>query len=124
MKHILRKIILSAAIVVMAFASATAGINDLPVKTINGKKYHYYEVQPQETVYSLCHRFGVTREQIQQAVRKVFDLRPAAIIDELDLKRPIYEKTAAYGHFGRIDVEFPWERLNKVDALKAAIEEA
>ena len=43
---------------------------------------------------------GVTREQIQQAVRKVFDLRPAAIIDELDLKRPIYAKTAAYGHFG------------------------
>lgn len=64
MKHILRKIILSAAIVVMAFVSATAGINDLPVKTINGKKYYYYEVQPQETVYSLCHRFGVTREQI------------------------------------------------------------
>ena len=57
-------------------------------------------------------------------MRKVFNLRPAAIIDELDLKRPIYEKTAAYGHFGRIDVEFPWERLNKVDALKAAIEEA
>ena len=67
---------------------------------------------------------GVTRDQIAAAVRKVFDLRPAAIIDELDLKRPIYEKTAAYGHFGRIDVEFPWERLNKVDALKAAIEEA
>ena len=43
MKHILRKIILSAAIVVMAFVSATAGINDLPVKTINGKKYYYYE---------------------------------------------------------------------------------
>ena len=64
---------------------------------------------------------GVTREQIQQAVRKVFDLRPAAIIDELDLKRPIYAKTAAYGHFGRVDVEFPWERTDKVDELKAAI---
>ena len=64
---------------------------------------------------------GVTREQIQQAVRKVFDLRPAAIIDELDLKRPIYAKTAAYGHFGRVDVEFPWERADKVEELKAAI---
>ncbi|KAB7791392.1 methionine adenosyltransferase [Bifidobacterium leontopitheci] len=64
---------------------------------------------------------GVTREQIQQAVRKVFDLRPAAIIDELDLKRPIYAKTAAYGHFGRVDVEFPWERTDKVDELKAAV---
>ncbi|PLS30044.1 S-adenosylmethionine synthetase [Bifidobacterium margollesii] len=64
---------------------------------------------------------GVTRDQIVAAVRKVFDLRPAAIIDELDLLRPIYEKTAAYGHFGRKDVEFPWEKTNKVEELKAAI---
>ncbi|WP_432623210.1 methionine adenosyltransferase [Bifidobacterium sp.] len=64
---------------------------------------------------------GVTRERIQQAVRKVFDLRPAAIIDELDLLRPIYSKTAAYGHFGRNDADFTWERTDKVDELKAAI---
>ena len=64
---------------------------------------------------------GVTRGQITAAVRKVFDLRPAAIIDELDLKRPIYLKTAAYGHFGRTDVEFPWEKTDKVEELKAAI---
>ena len=64
---------------------------------------------------------GVTRERIQQAVRKVFDLRPAAIIDELDLLRPIYSKTAAYGHFGRDDADFTWERTDKVDELKAAI---
>ena len=64
---------------------------------------------------------GVTREQIQQAVRKVFDLRPAAIIDELDLKRPIYSKTAAYGHFGRKDADFTWEATNMVDELKEAI---
>lgn len=64
---------------------------------------------------------GVTRDQIAAAVRQVFDLRPAAIIDELDLKRPIYEETAAYGHFGRDDAEFPWERTDKVDELKAAI---
>ena len=55
-------------------------------------------------------------------MRKVFDLRPAAIIDELDLKRPIYSKTAAYGHFGRNDADFTWETTNKVDELKAAIE--
>ena len=60
-------------------------------------------------------------EGLSAAVRKVFDLRPAAIIDELDLKRPIYLKTAAYGHFGRTDVEFPWEKTNKVEELKAAI---
>ena len=64
---------------------------------------------------------GVTREQIQQAVRTVFDLRPAAIIDELDLLRPIYLKTAAYGHFGREDPDFTWEHTDKVDALLAAI---
>ncbi|MCP1387135.1 methionine adenosyltransferase [Corynebacterium sp. TA-R-1] len=63
---------------------------------------------------------GQTNESIQQAVEKVFDLRPDAIIRELDLRRPIYAKTAAYGHFGRTDVEFPWEQLNKVDDLKAA----
>ncbi|MFT9232736.1 MAG: methionine adenosyltransferase domain-containing protein, partial [Bifidobacterium sp.] len=64
---------------------------------------------------------GVTRDQIQDAVRKVFDLRPAAIIDELDLLRPIYAKTAAYGHFGREDPDFTWEATDKVDELKAAI---
>ena len=64
---------------------------------------------------------GVSREQIQHAVREVFDLRPAAIIDELDLLRPIYAKTAAYGHFGREDADFTWERVNRVEALRAAI---
>ena len=63
---------------------------------------------------------GQTSESIQQAVEKVFDLRPAAIIRELDLLRPIYAPTAAYGHFGRTDVDFPWEALDKVDDLKAA----
>ncbi len=64
---------------------------------------------------------GVSREQIQEAVRVVFDLRPAAIIDELDLLRPIYAKTAAYGHFGREDPDFTWEQVDKVGELKAAI---
>lgn len=61
---------------------------------------------------------GITRSDISKIVRKVFDLRPAAIIDELDLLRPIYSKTSAYGHFGRTDVDFPWERLNRVDQIK------
>ena len=63
---------------------------------------------------------GQTDASIQQAVDKVFDLRPSAIIRDLDLLRPIYGQTAAYGHFGRTDVELPWEQLNKVDELKAA----
>lgn len=55
------------------------------------------------------------------AVRKTFDLRPAGIIKMLDLKRPIYKKTAAYGHFGRTDIDLPWEHLDKVDELKAIL---
>lgn len=60
----------------------------------------------------------VDDEAIIAAVRKVFDLRPAGIIKMLDLKRPIYKQTAAYGHFGRTDIDLPWEHLDKVDELK------
>lgn len=63
---------------------------------------------------------GQTNESIQQAVEKVFDLRPDAIIRDLDLKRPIYSQTAAYGHFGRTDIDVPWEHTDKVDDLRAA----
>ena len=59
-----------------------------------------------------------SEEELIAAVRKVFDLRPAGIIKRLDLKRPIYKQTAAYGHFGRTDVDLPWEHLDKVDELK------
>ena len=63
----------------------------------------------------------VDDEKIAQAVQKVFDFRPAAIIETLGLRRPIYRQTAAYGHFGRHDLDLPWERLDRVDALKAMI---
>lgn len=63
---------------------------------------------------------GHTNESIQQAVEKVFDLRPDAIIGDLDLKRPIYSQTATYGHFGRTDIDVPWEHTDKVDDLRAA----
>jgi S-adenosylmethionine synthetase len=58
--------------------------------------------------------------RISAAINEVFDLRPAAIIRDLDLLRPIYAQTAAYGHFGRVDVELPWESTDRADALKAA----
>ena len=57
-------------------------------------------------------------EEIAQAVKKVFDLRPAAIIDKLKLRRPIYRQTAAYGHFGRDDIELSWEKTDKAEELK------
>jgi S-adenosylmethionine synthetase len=73
-------------------------------------------------VYVEC--FGtetVDVEKIRDAILEVFDLRPAAIIRDLDLLRPIYAKTAAYGHFGRELPEFTWERTDRVDALKTAV---
>ena len=53
-----------------------------------------------------------------QLIKKHFDLRPAGIIKSLDLRRPIYRQTAAYGHFGRTDVDLPWERLDKAEILR------
>ena len=62
----------------------------------------------------------VAEHKIVEAVEKTFDLRPGAIIRDLDLRRPIYEKTAAYGHFGREDADFTWEKTDRVEELKAA----
>ena len=59
-------------------------------------------------------------DQLAELVNRVFDLRPAAIIRDLDLKRPIYAQTAAYGHFGRDDLDLPWEKLDRVEALQQA----
>jgi S-adenosylmethionine synthetase len=59
--------------------------------------------------------------KIEKVIPEVFDLRPGAIIRDLDLLRPIYAQTAAYGHFGRTDIELPWEQLNMVDELKRAV---
>ena len=63
----------------------------------------------------------VSNETLIGLIREHFDLRPAGIIQTLDLRRPIYQPTAAYGHFGRADIDAPWERLDKVDALRAAV---
>ena len=62
---------------------------------------------------------ALTNERLGEIVREIFDLRPGKIISRLDLRRPIYEQTAAYGHFGRTDVDLPWERADMVEALKA-----
>ena len=60
----------------------------------------------------------VDNQKIHDLVMKHFDLRPAAIIRNLDLRRPIYQQTAAYGHFGRVDVNLPWEQTDKADILR------
>ena len=65
----------------------------------------------------------VANDKLIAAVRKNFDLRPAGIIEMLDLRRPIYKQTAAYGHFGRTDIDLPWEQTDKVDALVASVKE-
>jgi S-adenosylmethionine synthetase len=83
-----------------------------------------YAIGVARPVSLLVETFGteaVDPERISEAVQETFDLRPAAIIRDLDLRRPIYKKTAAYGHFGRGDKEFTWEQATRVDALKSAL---
>ena len=83
-----------------------------------------YAIGVAKPVSIMVDTFGTGKlddEKIAKIVEKNFDFRPAAIIRDLDLRRPIYRKTAAYGHFGRTDVELPWEKLDKVDALKAEL---
>ena len=80
-----------------------------------------YAIGVAEPVSILVETFGtgtVAEEKISSAIAKTFDLRPGGIIKELDLRRPIYRKTAAYGHFGREDKDFTWEQTNKIEELK------
>ena len=64
----------------------------------------------------------ISEGKLVDIVNEVFDLRPQAIIDHFNLRRPIYKQTAAYGHFGRDDLELPWEKLDKVEPLSKALE--
>ena len=85
-----------------------------------------YAIGVAEPVSVSIDTFGtgkVAESRLAAAVRQIFDLRPAGIIQMLDLKRPIYKQTAAYGHFGRTDIDLPWEHLDKVEALKAALKQ-
>jgi len=83
-----------------------------------------YAIGKAEPVGLFVETFGTGQAEdvkIQEAVLRVFDLRPAAIIRDLDLLRPIYQQTAAYGHFGRDLPDFTWERTDRAEALKKAI---
>lgn len=83
-----------------------------------------YAIGVAKPVSILVDTFGtgtVEDEKLADVVNKVFDLRPAAIIKNLKLRRPIYRQIAAYGHFGRTDIDLPWEQLNKVNALKKEV---
>lgn len=82
-----------------------------------------YAIGKAHPVSIMCETFGTGRVsdgEIERLVRDNFDLRPGAIISHLDLRRPIYRQTAAYGHFGRVDLDLPWEQTDKADALAAA----
>jgi S-adenosylmethionine synthetase len=83
-----------------------------------------YAIGVAKPVSVLVETYGtgvVSDDKLVDMVNKVFDLRPAAIIKNLDLRRPIYKQTAAYGHFGRTDVDLPWEKTDKVDQLQALL---
>jgi S-adenosylmethionine synthetase len=83
-----------------------------------------YAIGVSQPVSLMVETFGTEKipvEAIEELIRKNFDLRPAAIIENLNLRRPIYQQLAAYGHFGRPELDLPWERLDKVDLLKEAL---
>ena len=85
-----------------------------------------YAIGVAKPVSVLVETFGtgkVSDEKLTEAVMKVFDFRPAAIIGRLNLRRPIYRQTAAYGHFGRPDLDLPWEKADQVEALREAAKE-
>jgi len=84
-----------------------------------GVAYAIGVAKPVSVFVDSCGTGALPDDRLAEIVNEVFDLRPAAIIRDLDLKRPIYAQTASYGHFGRTDIDLPWERLDKVDALKA-----
>lgn len=85
-----------------------------------------YAIGVAQPVSISINTFGTSdlpESKLIEAVRKNFDLSPAGIIEMLDLRRPIYKQTAAYGHFGRTDIDLPWEQTDKVEALKASLAE-
>ena len=75
--------------------------------------------EPVSVLVDLMGTGTIPKHRVEEIVRQVFDLRPAAIIQYLDLLRPIYKKTAAYGHFGRNEPDFTWEKTNKAEEIKA-----
>ena len=80
-----------------------------------------YAIGVAHPVSVLVDTYGTGRlpdERLAEIINRHFDLRPAAIIRDLDLRRPIYEQTAAYGHFGRTDVDLPWEKTDRAELLK------
>ncbi|TAK27794.1 MAG: methionine adenosyltransferase, partial [Nitrosarchaeum sp.] len=82
-----------------------------------------YAIGVAEPVSLYVNTFGsskIPEKEIEELVRKNFNMKPSGIISQLDLKRPIYRKTAAYGHFGRNEPEFTWEKTDKADVLKKA----
>src|SRR5699024_1144185 len=83
-----------------------------------------YAIGVAQPVSITVNTFGtgkVAEEQLVEVIRQVFDLSPAGIIDMLELKQPIYLQTAAYGHFGRTDIEVPWEKTDKVEAIRSSL---
>ena len=96
------------------------GIASLFIFFAKGKrklfKKNYTKLPESELITGEC-----DEEKIIELIRENFDLRPAGIIKMLDLRRPIYKQTAAYGHFGRTDIDLPWERLDKVEDLKKSL---
>ena len=85
---------------------------------IRDRSYAIGVAQPTSIMADTFGTGKISDEKLVEIIRENFDLRPAGIIKMLNLRRPIYKQTAAYGHFGRNDLDLPWEKLDKVDLLK------
>ena len=100
----------------MAFGTGT---HETTMMCIEGLEKAVKEAKPTSIMVDTFGTGKVSETKIVEIIRENFDLRPAGMIQMLDLRKPIYQQTAAYGHFGRTDIDLPWERLNKVEILKA-----
>ena len=87
----------------------------------DGHSQQHGVAQPVSILVNTYGTGKLSDEEITEIVKKNFDLRPAAIIKNFDLKRPIYKQVAAYGHFGRTDLDLPWEKLDMVDVFKERV---
>ena len=105
---------------IMIFALSACGVGKPKIEDYEWKMRTIMHAEDNQVIYDAVAEESSTHPEakIIEIIKKCFDLRPAGIIKMLDLRRPIYKQTAAYGHFGRNDLDLPWEKLDKIDILK------
>ena len=114
-------IILNISLSLTGFIFVTIPLIVIAVIVLRGKLRAPESKKPVSIAVDTFGTGKIPDGKIVEIIHQIFDLRPAAIIEALDLKRPIYQQTAAYGHFGRTDIDLPWEHLDQVEKIKALL---